>query len=390
MATEDHDYDEIKYFKLYGKKYVWETDQKGAVGRFSTKDMMALLNEVPGDIKIFREAYTKGKTLREATRLFVNSLFGKDGLVVVDGDDVLLKSSFKAVIEADVVQHVVKPLVDKTDQALKQHGYEAQIYSREINFFYLDENVRARIERKDNQYHVVDTQIYFSEAEMDALINTNPERFSPNVVLRPLYQEYLLPNVAYVGGPAEVIYWLQLKGVFDHFGVTYPMIMPRNFGLVVDHTITRKLERTGLPLEDFFEEKNYLFNHWVLTYSPRNLTLGEERNKLLLIFEELEKRAASVDQSLVSFVAAEAQRAKHSLETIEHKMLRAEKRLHKEKLGQIEAVKDALFPGGGLQERVDNFLNFYQQDDQFIERVKNAFDPFDFSFNVLIYDSPAS
>jgi bacillithiol biosynthesis cysteine-adding enzyme BshC len=383
MASEDHDYDEIKYFKMYGTKYIWETQQKGAVGRFHTTGIEKMMKDVPGDISIFQEAYSKNKTLSAAVRHYVNRLFGENGLLVIDADHHTWKSLFKNVIHDDVESNVVKPLVDKTNTALEALGYRTQIHCREINFFYLKDDIRSRIEKQGDSFKVLDTDISFTGAEIHEEIDKYPERFSPNVILRPLYQEIILPNIAYVGGPAEVIYWLQLKNVFDHFNITFPMLMPRNFAMVIPHEIERKFSKTGLELKDVFEEKNYLFNHWVLKHSPRNLTVGKERTELKELFEKLQERASQVDPTLSPFVAAEGKRTLNSIEKIERKMLRAEKRLHSDKLRQIEAVKDYLFPHGSLQERTDNFLNFYQQDPQFIDKLLDCFDPFDFQFNVL-------
>ena len=161
--------------------------------------------------------------------------------------------------------------------------------------------------------------------------------------------------------------------------------MPRNFGMVMDHETARKFSKTGLALSDIFEEKNFLFNHWVLKNSPRNLTVGNERLEVVRIFESLKERAQSIDATLAPLVAAEGKRALNSLEKIERKLFRAEKRLHSDKLRQIEAVKDSLFPNGVLQERTDNYLNFSQRDPEFIQRLLSAFDPFDFQFNILTY-----
>lgn len=385
MASEDHDYDEIKYFKLYGKKYVWNTDQTGAVGRFSTKGLDMLANEVPGDTKIFKEAYTKNKKLSQAVRHYVNALFKDEGLIVFDSDDRSLKSQFKDVMREDILAHANKKTVDYTNTQLESLGYKTQIYCRDINFFYLTDGLRARIEKQEDRFKVVDTELSFSVEEIEKLISTEPEKFSPNVILRPLYQEVLLPNLAYIGGPAEVIYWLQLKDVFSHFNTPFPVLMPRNFGMVMDHEVARKFKKTGLELKEIFEEKNYLFNHWVLKNSPRNLTVGTERTEISKLFNALNERAEAIDKTLGPFVRAEGKRAFNSLEKIERKFLRAEKRLHSDKLRQIESVKDILFPNGSLQERTDNFLNFYQRDPEFIQRLLNAFDPFDFNFNILSY-----
>lgn len=383
MASEDHDYDEIKYFRLYGKKYTWETKQKGAVGRFNPNGLATLVEQIPGEASIFREAYSQHKTLSGAVRHYVNALFSTEGLVVVDADDRELKSLIIPVIERDVFDGANKECVDKTTKNLESLGYKPQVYCREINFFYLDENVRSRIEQSGDRFRVVDTNLSFSREELATLIRKEPEKFSPNVVLRPLYQEMILPNLAYVGGPAEVVYWLQLKQVFEIHDVPFPILMPRNFALVISPEIYRKFVKTGLELRQIFEEKNYLFNHWVLTHSPRNLTVGVERNNVAELFEQLRSRAEQVDKSLSPFVGAEGKRALNSLEKIERKLLRAEKRLHADKLRQIEFVKDALFPNGSLQERTENFLGFYQQDPSFLALLLESLDPFDFSFNVF-------
>ncbi|HEX6892826.1 MAG TPA: bacillithiol biosynthesis cysteine-adding enzyme BshC, partial [Chryseolinea sp.] len=387
MASEDHDYDEIKYFKLYGKKYVWETNQSGAVGRFLTNGLSALANEVPGETTIFREAYAKHKTLSGAVRHYVNALFGVHGLIVLDADDRDLKIQFSKVIGQDVLAGSNKKVVDTTNSSLEELGYKTQIFCRDINFFYLADGIRSRIEKTDGKYSILDSKLSFTESEIEKLITEEPEKFSPNVILRPLYQEMILPNLAYVGGPAEVIYWLQLKGVFDQVSIPFPIIMPRNFGMIVDHEVSRKLAKTGLDFVEIFEEKNFLFNHWVLKHSPRDLTVGHERAELSKLFELLRERAESIDPTLAPFVGAEGKRGLNSLEKIERKFLRAEKRLHADKLRQIEAVKDALFPNGSLQERTENFLAFYQRDPQFLQRLIECFDPFDFRFHVLSYRS---
>lgn len=387
MASEDHDYDEIKYFRLYGKKYVWETAQTGAVGRFNTQGLDKLLKEVPGDAAIFREAYTKNKTLSAAVRYYVNSLFANEGVVVLDADDRELKKVFIPVIEEDIFENTTHVLVNETNKDLEELGYKTQVFCRDINFFYLDQGIRARIEKQDEQFVVVEKSLSFTQSQLRGVIRDEPEKFSPNVILRPLYQEWILPNLAYVGGPAENTYWLQLKKVFDHYGVPFPMLMPRNFAVIVDHTVQRKLEKTGLDFHLLFEDKNYLYNHWTLTNSKNNLTVGSELTRVKDIYDQLKERAESIDPTLGPFTEAEGKRVIDSLERIERKLIRAEKRRHSDKLQQIDAVKDALFPDGGLQERTDNFLNFYQRDPQFISKLIQYFDPFDYQFNVLTYQS---
>ncbi|MEQ8362454.1 MAG: bacillithiol biosynthesis cysteine-adding enzyme BshC [Cyclobacteriaceae bacterium] len=385
MASEDHDFEEISYFKLYGKKYTWQTDQEGGVGRFNPKSLKNILSELPGDVSVFESAYLKHENLSDAVRYYVNELFGKEGLVIVDADHRALKSQLADVITDDLFHHTSKNKVEATNTALNSEGYSTQVYARDINFFYLVDNLRSRIEKTADGFVVVDSDIKFTDDQIRGMIKNEPEKFSPNVILRPLYQEVVLPNLAYFGGPAEVIYWLQLKGVFDHFKIPFPILMPRNFALVLNGPMARKFKKTGLGVKELFNEKNFLFNDWVSKNTHHNLTLTKELNNVGTLLGEVKTRAVEIDPTLGSLVEAEAKRTAKSFERIEQKLLKAEKRNHSDKLRQIEEVKDYLFPNGGLQERSDNFLNFYQEDPKFIQKVLAAFDPFDFQFNLLMY-----
>ncbi|WHZ08158.1 MAG: Glucosaminyl-malate:cysteine ligase [Cytophagales bacterium] len=383
MASEDHDYDEIKSFRLYGKKYSWETTQTGAVGRFSPNGLPQLCDELPGNVSVFKNAYSKSKNLAQATRQFINELFGEEGLIVVDGDDRELKSLFKNVITDDLFNHTPKHLVEEKNQQLEALGYHPQVFARDINFFYLDNTIRQRVEKKEDYFSVIETNLKFSKSEIEKLITNSPEKFSPNVILRPLYQETILPNLAYAGGPAEVVYWLQLKGVFDHFKVPFPILMPRNFAAVMDEPTWKKFQKSGLDLKDLFEEKNYLFNHWIVKNSSADLSLQKEVTSAKQIFETVKHRASQIDPTLLKHAEAQIHRLTKALEGIEQKMMRAEKRKQADKLRQLEVVKDFLFPNGNPQERTDNFLNFYQANPQFIQKLIQHFDPFDFRFSIF-------
>jgi bacillithiol synthase len=385
MASEDHDYDEIKYFRLYGQKYTWETDQTGAVGRFDTKSIEKLFDLIPGDISLFKRAYQKNRTLAEAVRHYVNELFSEEGLVVIDADDRQLKTLFQEAIRTDVFDHTPKKLVEEQNDRLESRGYHPQVFAREINFFYLDKNLRSRIEVKDDHYRIVDTPLQFSKSEVERMIQEEPEKFSPNVILRPLYQEVILPNLSYAGGPAEVVYWLQLKTVFDHFRIPFPILLPRNFAMVIDQPVSRKFDKTGLEYQHLFEEKNFLINQWIVKNSVNNLSLGKDLQFITEKFAEIRNQGGKIDSTLIKFIEATAKRTINGLEKIEQKMLRAEKRLHTDKIRQLESVKDELFPKGSPQERVDNFLNFYQKDPQFVQKLLDNFEPFDFRFNLLFY-----
>lgn len=386
MASEDHDFEEISCFKLLGKKYCWKTEQKGAVGRMALHELLPLLKEIPGALEPFASAYQTSANLSEAVRKYVHAFFGKDGLIVVDADHRALKQKFSKVMGADLLEGVTEKLADDTHRKLKAAGYEPQVLVRPVNFFYLDNGIRERIERDGERFKVLDSTLEFTKAELQKIISETPEKLSPNVILRPLYQETILPNLAYIGGPAELVYWLQLKNIFDQFNTPFPILFPRNFGLVADAVALRLLKKTGLTIQELFQEKQVLLNGVAKKNSSVPLSLDTFQSNLDSLLKQIKTRATAVDESLTKMVDAELHRMHQGAQRIEHKMLRAEKRKGSDVLRQTEKLKDQLFPGGGLQERTDNILNYYQTDRQFIDRLAETFDPFDFRFHVLHYE----
>ena len=384
MASEDHDFEEINHFNLFGTQYTWKTDQKGAVGKFDTEGIGAIIEQLPEEVPLFTRAFGKGANLAKAVRTYVNELFGAEGLLILDPDDKPLKALFKEVIKEDVLNHVSEPLVIDDTAKLEKLGYDGQVHPRAINFFYMKGEIRERIVREDNQFQVLNTDLTFTEEEMTALIEAEPEVFSPNVILRPLFQEVILPNLAYVGGPSEVVYWLQLKSIFDHFDTPFPALMPRNFALVVNVGSRKKLEKVGLSYLQIFQDSDTLKKNYVQEAAEQEFHLKDEKKELAAFFEQLQQKAAEVDGSLKGFIGAEQAKAMKSLDNIEKRLRKSEEQKHETALQQIEGIKQKLFPGGGLQERHDNFLNFQLNNPDFIKELLDHFDPFDYRFNLLI------
>ncbi|WP_026461962.1 bacillithiol biosynthesis cysteine-adding enzyme BshC [Adhaeribacter aquaticus] len=382
MATEDHDFAEVNHFTLFGKPYSWETDQKGAVGRFSTESMSELLASLPEHYPLFEEAYTQSATLADATRVITHALFGQYGLVAIDGDDKELKQAFKPVIRKELQEQSSQKLVNEVSDKLAEH-YKPQVMSREINLFYLDENLRERLVLEDGQYKVLNTTLTFSPAEIEKLIEETPEKFSPNVILRPLYQEMVLPNLAYIGGGAEVTYWCQLKGVFDANGVTYPMVMLRNSALYISKPNANRRQKLNLSIEDLFKDTAALKKQIMAQFEQEELTLEAERKQIESVFEQITQLANKVDPTLAKTVAAEAQKTQNSLMMLEKKLVKANETKYETYFSQLTGLKEKLFPNGTLQERVDNLLTYQTNNPEFIQNLIEAFNPLENKFTVL-------
>jgi uncharacterized protein YllA (UPF0747 family) len=183
-------------------------------------------------------------------------------------------------MERDIIEQNSFKNISAVNEQLQKLGVHIQVNPREINFFYLKDNLRERLVFENDRYSVMNTDISFTEEELKQEIKTAPERFSPNVVMRPLYQECILPNIAYVGGGAELVYWLELKSNFDFYKVDFPILILRNSGLVIKKETAAKIKSMELAPADIFKSADEIKNNWVKKHSNHDLTLAEEWREL--------------------------------------------------------------------------------------------------------------
>ncbi|QQL48698.1 bacillithiol biosynthesis cysteine-adding enzyme BshC [Mucilaginibacter ginkgonis] len=394
MATEDHDFAEINYTNIGGKKVQWNLEAAGATGRLDTKTIREALNQYKGVLgieghgeelaQLVETAYTKFNALAGATRYLVNALFGKYGVVIIDADDSRLKKEFAPIIEQDIIGRNSFKQIGQTIERLNQLHVPIQVNPREINFFYLTDGSRERIVFEDGRYQVLNTDTSFTEDKLKAEIAAHPERFSPNVAMRPVYQEYILPNLAYIGGGGELVYWLELKSVFNFYRLTFPVLILRNSGLVIRKDTAAKIRKMELDAKQLFLDTESIKKNWVSAHTSHQLSLTDELRELSHIFEKIKLRIYKIDETLAPSTSAVEARLKHAMGNLEKKLMRAEKRKYTTSLTQIENIKKELFPGNGLQERNENFGLFYVKWGQsFIDELIRNFQPLDFKFTVL-------
>ncbi len=395
MASEDHDFEEIKTINVFGKKITWNNpDTKGAVGGLKTDSLNLVINELKqilGDsenskelIQIFSDAYLKQNNLADATRYLVNHLFADYGLVIVDGNDAGFKSEFSEIIKDDIFNNTNYKLVSQTISELNKIGLKAQVNPREINCFYMIDNVRERIVYESSKFKVQSLGITFTKDELCNELKNHPERFSPNVVTRPVYQQMILPNLAYVGGPAEIAYWLEYKAMFDFHKVNFPVLIPRNFAVLTDEKSNQQIIKLGFEVKDIFKDTEMLIKEYVNKNASSDLSLKEQKIKLSTVYAEISAKAIAVDATLKSNVEAELQKAVNSLNNMESKILRSEKQKQETSINQIKKLKEKFFPEEILQERYYNFSSYYlQSGKQFIPDLKEQFNPFDFEMMIL-------
>ena len=394
-GAEDHDFDEINHANLFGKTLRWEHDAVGgSCGDMSTATLgpvLAQLKELLGESEngayIYQQieaAYTSHALYADATIDLVNRLFGKYGLVALNMNVPAFKRLFIPIMREELFQQSSQALISASQEALTAAGFSGQAHARDINLFYLQTHRRDRVVREGEFFSVLNTELRFTPAEMEAELEAHPERFSPNVVLRPLFQELILPNLAYVGGGGEIAYWLERKSQFAHFGLNYPMLVRRNSLLWIDKATSSRMDKLGLRVQDLFVDTEFLIKQYVALNSEGELSLKAEMTQLQALFEQVRQKALSVDPTLEKAVLAEAVKQEKVLEQLEGRLVRAEKQKHETGINQIRSLKEKLFPGNGLQERVDNFLNFYMKyGEGFGEVLKEVVDPFVEGFVVV-------
>lgn len=401
MGSEDADLDELGHIHLNGEKLVWDTRQTGAVGRMNTKGLEKLIHQVEGQLAIYpfgkeliallKACYLESPDIQTATFKLVNALFADHGLIVLIPDNANLKRVMRTVFEEDLVQQIPSAVVQQSVEAMDKAGFKVQAQPRDINLFYLKDNLRERIVHNGSGYKVNggkgsngNPQLKFSPDELRQALLNEPEVFSPNVILRGLFQETILPDVAFIGGGGELAYWLELKGLFGHYKVPFPVLVLRNSFLIIEKKWKDKMNKLELSAADIFLPEHELMNLLVKKESDKQLDLRSQQEVAKQLYAQLKEIASKVDVTLVAHVAALEAAAMKKLQELEKKLLRAERKKFSDHQRIVRSIKEALFPNGSLQERVENFLPYYAQwGRQFIDVIYNHSNPLQDGFAVI-------
>jgi len=394
MASEDHDFEEIRSFNFNTKNITWNSDQKGEVGKFSTYNLKSTLDIfsklLPKNINsekiinLFKDSYLKSNNLSEATRKLVHQIFKDYSLIVLDPNEKELKKIFSSTIINELTNKLIFDNSKDCIKSLKENNYKVQVNPREINLFYLSNNYRNRIVRTHNGYTTDDKLFSWTESEIINEVNINPENFSPNVLLRPLYQESILPNLCYIGGGAEISYWLELKNCFDSIKLDFPILLNRNSVLLVRKKQIEKLHKINTTVEDLFLSQDKLLSEKVKSFADKKFDFKTQINFLEEQFKTLRDLSKLTDISFVGAVNAQEKKQVNGLKNLEKRLLKANKIKHKSFLDRIILVQDDLFPNFSLQERSVNFTEFYCQfGDDFIKILKENIDPLNNKFTII-------
>ncbi len=369
MGSEDADLDELGYININGTKHEWQTKQTGAVGRMKVdKALLQLIDAIQGQIgvlengdeisNLFRQCYTIGKSIQQATLELVNALFGSYGLVIIIPDNANLKRLFNNVLKKELLHQFSNKVVTESIIELSKQ-YKVQAGGRALNLFYLIDDKRERLGVENGHWKVATLNLSWNETGIINELNNYPERFSANVILRGVFQETILPNIAFIGGGGELAYWLELKKLFEAVQVPYPVLVLRNSFLLVEAKDANLINKLQLNYTSIFKSEDELLNDITKRQATNQLNLSGELDTTKAFYQTIKKVAGAIDSTLAQHAEALQTKAIYRLQELEKKMLRAEKRKLKDEAAQLHKLKSSLFPNNSLQERTENLSSFY-------------------------------
>lgn len=359
LHGEDHDVEEVSKLSFFSKPMVWETSQTGSVGDLSTEGLEELANEIASkSADQSALLYSKGETLMASTFSFLHHWFGSMGLLQLDASAKTLKELFLPIAKREIQEKVAQSTILATTKALEKAGYKAQIQPREVNLFWLENGQRYRIAPHENGFELLGSGQQISQDQLLEKMEASPEKVSPNVALRPLYSQLILPDVAFFGGPAELSYWAQFTGLFQAFDVPMPVIIPRFSALIIKDVQKRKLDKWELGVKALFEDEPALKRAWLLKTSNLPLDLKTMEQELENWWGQLAILAAKTDGSLESWVLAEQARFNKQTENVFKRILKIGETSFEGDWQQFLNLKSRLLPNGHLQEREEAWFGF--------------------------------
>lgn len=392
MATEDHDFAEINHFYHKNQTVHWEKDASGAVGRLNLEGIDEVFNVFSNQLPhisnaqtlkdLIQNSYLNSETLAQAARKLVQQLFSEYGLLIIDGDDKELKKLMIPAFQDELMNQTTFKKVSESNEKLIENGYFIQVNPREINLFYLGNgNIRERIVFENEHYYVLDSEFKFTQEEIISELNSNPEKFSPNALLRPFYQETILPNIAYIGGSGEIAYWLQLKNYFETQNVLFPILIVRNSVLILNQKQKTKLEKLDLDYKDLFRPLFELVSGNVMEHTDTKIDFAYYKSQIQQIFNELSEKSTQTDITFAKMVNAQRVKQLKGMTKMEQRLVKAEKKKNSERVERIENIYSELFPKGNLQERVMNFSDFWlEYGNAFVKEIYEEIHPYEFRF----------
>ncbi len=379
MATEDHDYEEIQSTFLFDKKVsIDNINEQVKVGTVDASVIQQVLqsdineilcrNEVGAELyQLIQKIFKKSKTLKEFMFHLCRKLFGEDEFLILDADSSLLKQSANEIFKRELNEQIIQQSVLDYEPTLNKY-IPTSISPRNINLFAFEGNHRFRLELDNGNVVNADTGY---NIDVDALLS-HPENISPNVLCRPMYQETILPNLAYIGGAAELGYWAELTSAFQNFELQQPFVVLRNSVMVAESKDLEQLKEVNMSFENLFLPQHELTDK-LLNKSGTNLDFNEIENALEAYINVLKPLSAEIDFTMIAHVEKHHAQEIQYLKKLKKDLKKRALAKDKTKVDQLIKLKDKLLPNGKLNERKTNVLQYIvEYGEDFLPKLKEA------------------
>ncbi len=382
LAGDDHDFEEISSINvLSGENKVeniaYRTDEDpereaGSVGGMrlekEIEDFISQMGssvrntEFTNDVIAFLSSiYQTGKTIAESFGEMMFKFFDKYGLVIFNPQATDVKRLLLPVFRNELENYRTHATKLIQVSAGLDEEYHAQVKIRPINLFVNNENGRYLLDPlENNEFRLKRKKVKFTKEELSQLLESSPEMFSPNVILRPICQDYLFPTAFYVGGPAEIAYFAQIIQMYKMFNLATPVAWPRISATIVEKSVQTLVQKYGISINDFFELKGEIFNKVASMISEYDIDGKFEvaENRLSNLFEDLKEYLGEIDKTLVDPAEKNRQRTVQYLTELKGKAEAARIRKHETTMNQLQKSYTMILPNDNLQERELNYFYF--------------------------------
>lgn len=370
MGSEDHDFEEINHLHIFHRQITWHEHSGRSTGHLPVDGLKEVLDQLAllfpeNDFaaEFIRKQYSNlsnSSNYGNYFQQFVDDLFGEFGLLSFNPNDATAKPFLKSILDKEINEEFIYKFTQVANDWIEQNGFTLQVNPRTINLFYHTSNARVRLDKNnEDSYSLKDNSKHWNKSELLMESTNHPERFSPNVLMRPLYQETLFPNLVFVGGGAEISYWMQLRYCFDHAGISYPVLVRRMSGIYCNKAIQSKISKTIFNPFDFLKPLSELESKYVATHADQYPIHEDAINLFYNQLDEMSGQIQGIDESTRVSMEADLHKIRKLLETISSKQSRYIKHKNDTEIKSIQNIKEALFPGQQLQERYFNFLPSY-------------------------------
>ncbi len=409
LEGDDHDFDEVRsigilnesneFEKIFYEDEMQDEETRSSVGYLIIKETISSFFDnldknlrdtefKPDFLKRIKEIYSNGKSFKQSFKELIFWFFDKYGLIIFDPQDVIIKNLLKPVFKKEI--NDFRTHTEKLVQvsATLEELYHAQVKVRPVNLFYSTEGGRFLIEPVENEFRLRRKRKKFTIEEINDEINNHPENFSPNVLLRPICQDYLLPTAFYIGGPSEISYFAQITPLYDFYKINQPFIYPRSSATIFEKNLENIIEKFNLSFEDVFISSDELKNKVINSISKHSVDdiFAESNNQIELVLDRLKEKLFEFDKTIADSTGKYRQKILNYLDELKGKTADAQKKRHEITLRQIDKLTNSLFPNNTLQERELNFAYFYNKyGEKFIERLFNEVKINSFDHQVIEY-----